>query len=118
MPPPSADDLPGRSAPEPRQSRGGGKRRQGNARKRYLLVACTNLLTYCFLGRPVLGAFSRTCSGTALVHDRYQNYDSIPGVKHQLCCAHILHEFQDVAGHTGRDLAGPGPRSWVRTHVG
>jgi transposase len=27
--PPSADDLPGKTAPQPRKSRGGGKRRQG-----------------------------------------------------------------------------------------
>jgi hypothetical protein len=34
-------------------------------------------------------------SGTVLVHDRYQNYDAIPGVLHQLCCAHILRDLED-----------------------
>jgi transposase len=32
-----------------------------------------------------------------LVHDRYQNYDAIPGVLHQLCCAHILRDLEDAA---------------------
>jgi len=27
-------------------------------------------------------------SGTVVVHDRYQNYDAIPGLIHQLCCQH------------------------------
>ena len=32
-----------------------------------------------------------------LVHDRYQNYDAIPGVLHQLCCQHILRDLEDAA---------------------
>jgi hypothetical protein len=36
-------------------------------------------------------------SGAVLVHDRYQNYDAIPGVLHQLCCAHILRDLEDAA---------------------
>jgi hypothetical protein len=32
-----------------------------------------------------------------LVHDRYKNYDAIPGVLHQLCCAHILRDLEDAA---------------------
>jgi hypothetical protein len=27
-------------------------------------------------------------SAAVLVHDRYQNYDAIPGVLHQLCTQH------------------------------
>src|SRR5207244_424684 len=78
----SADETPIRAGPGPK------------TRKRYLLVACTNLLTYYFLGDRSL----KTCqafvfpdmSGTVVVHDRYQNYDAIPGLIHQLCAAHIL----------------------------
>jgi len=33
--------------------------------------------------------------GSVVVHDRYQNYDAIPGLVHQLCTAHIL---RDLAG--------------------
>ncbi len=36
-------------------------------------------------------------SGSVLVHDRYQNYDAIAGVLHQLCCAHILRDLEDAA---------------------
>lgn len=36
-------------------------------------------------------------SATVLVHDRYQNYDAIPGVLHQLCCQHILRDLEDAA---------------------
>jgi hypothetical protein len=32
---------------------------------------------------------------TVVVHDRYQNYDAIPGLIHQLCCQHLL---RDLAG--------------------
>jgi transposase len=43
----------------------------------------------------------RSCSpdlsGTVLVRDRYQNYDAIPGVLHQLCTQHILRDLQDAA---------------------
>ena len=33
--------------------------------------------------------------GSVVVHDRYQNYDAIPGLIHQLCAQHIL---RDLAG--------------------
>ena len=36
-------------------------------------------------------------SATVLVHDRYQNYDAIPGVLHQLCCQHLLRDLEDAA---------------------
>ena len=32
-----------------------------------------------------------------IVHDRYQNYDAIPGVLHQLCTQHILRDLEDAA---------------------
>jgi len=83
----SADETPVRAGPGPK------------ARKRYLLVACTSLLTYYFLGDRSLKTFTAfvlpDMGGTVVVHDRYQNYDAIPGLIHQLCTAHIL---RDLAG--------------------
>jgi len=32
-----------------------------------------------------------------IVHDRYQNYDKISGVIHQLCCSHLLRDLEDAA---------------------
>ena len=85
----SADETPIRVGPGPR------------TRKRYLLVACTNLLTYYFLGDRSMKTFAAfvlpDMGGAVVVHDRYQNYDAIPGLIHQLCAQHIL-----------RDLAGAG----------
>ena len=56
-------------------------------RKRYLLVACTNLLTYYFLGDRSLATFKAfvfpDLTGV-VVHDRYQNYDKFPGITHQI----------------------------------
>ena len=72
-------------------------------RKKYLLVACTNLLTCYFLGDRSLGSFREFVfadlgdGGTVLVHDRYQNYDAMPGVLHQLCTQHILRDLEDCA---------------------
>jgi transposase len=83
----SADETPIRAGPGPK------------ARKKYLLVACTNLLTYYFLGDRSLKTFTAfvlpDMGGTVVVHDRYQNYDAIPGLIHQLCTQHIL---RDLAG--------------------
>src|SRR5450631_4913156 len=84
-----ADETPIRAGPGPR------------SRKRYLLVACTHLLTYYFLGDRGMKTFSAfvlpDMGGTVVVHDRYQNYDAIPGLIHQLCAQHIL---RDLAGAT------------------
>jgi hypothetical protein len=72
-------------------------------RKRYLLVACTNLLTCFFLGDRTLDSFGKFVfadlgDGKAvLVHDRYANYDAMPGVLHQLCTQHILRDVEDCA---------------------
>ena len=64
-------------------------------------MACTNLLTCYFLGDRSMKTFNAfvfpDLSGAVLVHDRYQNYDAIPGVVHQLCCAHILRDLEDAA---------------------
>jgi len=32
-----------------------------------------------------------------VVHDRYQNYDAIPGLIHQLCTQHLLRDLADAA---------------------
>ncbi|MGH3226785.1 MAG: IS66 family transposase [Streptosporangiaceae bacterium] len=62
------------------------------AKKKYLLVACTNLLTYFFPGGRPMETFDYfvfpDLSGSVIVHDRYQNYGKIPGVLHQLCTQH------------------------------
>jgi transposase len=84
-----ADETPLRVGPGPK------------TRKKYLLVACTNLLTCYFLGDRSMKTFDAfvfpDLSGTVLVHDRYQNYDAIPGVLHQLCTQHILRDLEDAA---------------------
>ena len=75
-----ADETPMRVGPGPRAS------------KKYLHVACTSLLTYFFLGDRSMKTFDAfvfpDLSAAVLVHDRYQNYDAIPGVLHQLCTQH------------------------------
>jgi hypothetical protein len=84
-----ADETPVRVGPGPK------------TRKRYLLVACTSLLTYFFLGDRSMKSFDAfvfpDLSATVLVHDRYQNYDAIPGVLHQLCTQHLLRDLEDAA---------------------
>jgi hypothetical protein len=84
-----ADETPIRVGPGPK------------TRKRYLLVACTSLLTYFFLGDRSMkasGAFVfPDLSAAVLVHDRYQNCDAVPGVVHQLCTQHLLRDLEDAA---------------------
>jgi transposase len=69
----SADETPIRVGPGPK------------TRKRYLLVACTRLLTYYFLGDRSLATFDAfvfpDLAGVVVVHDRYQNY-----VRHEAHC--------------------------------
>jgi transposase len=85
----SADETPIRVGPGPK------------SRKKYLLVACTRLLTYYFLGDRSLKTFAAfvlpDMDGAVIVHDRYRNYDAIPGLIHQLCCQHLLRDLADVA---------------------
>jgi transposase len=83
-----ADETPIRVGPGPK------------TRKKYLLVACTNLLTCYFLGDRSLATFEAfvfpDLTGV-VVHDRYQNYDKFPGITHQLCCQHLLRDLADAA---------------------
>jgi hypothetical protein len=83
------DETPLRAGPGPK------------SRKKYLQVACTNLLTYYFLGDRDLASFKdfvySDLHGTVVVHDRYQNYDSFAGISHQLCCQHLLRDLEDAA---------------------
>jgi transposase len=94
-----ADETPIRVGPGPK------------ARKRYLLVACTKLLTYYFLGDRSLATFGAfvfpDLAGVVIVHDRYQNYDAFPGIIHQLCAAHLLRDLADAA-ETYPDAIWPG----------
>jgi transposase len=84
----SADETPIRVGPGPK------------TRKRYLLVACTSLLTYYFLGDRSGKTFAAfvfpDLHGVVVVHDRYQNYDSFPGLLHQLCTQHLLRDLADA----------------------
>ena len=83
------DETPLRAGPGPKRN------------KKYLQVACTNLLTYYFLGERTLPSFKdfiySDLHGTVIVHDRYVNYDHFDGVSHQLCTAHILRDIEDAA---------------------
>jgi hypothetical protein len=83
-----ADETPIRCGPGPK------------SRKRYLLVACTSLLTYYALGDRSMATFEAfvfpDLTGV-IVHDRYCNYDKFPGVTHQLCPAHLLRDVEDAA---------------------
>jgi hypothetical protein len=83
------DETPVRSGPGPK------------TRKKYLHVACTNLLTCYFLGDRDLASFKgfiySDLHGTVVVHDRYQNYDCFDGISHQLCTQHLLRDLEDAA---------------------
>jgi transposase len=85
----SADETPVRVGPGPK------------SRKRYLLVACTSLLTYYFLGDRSMKTFTAfvlpDMDRAVVVHDRYQNYDAIPGLIHQLCCQHLVRDLAAAA---------------------
>jgi hypothetical protein len=73
--------------------------------ERYLLVACTELYTHYLLGDRSLETFTAFVvtdlaeSGSVIVHDRYQNYDStaLGPLVHQLCTAHLLRDLDDAA---------------------
>ena len=93
------DETPVRSGPGP------------EAKKRYLQVACTSLLTYYFPGDRDLPSFKDfICSGlrgAVIVHDRYVSYDRFTGVSRQLCTAHLLGDIEDAA-RTCPDAIWPG----------
>jgi hypothetical protein len=71
--------------------------------ERYLLVACTELYTHYLLGDRSLATFTALgvtdLTGSVIVHDRYQNYDSaqLGTLVHQLCCQHLLRDLADAA---------------------
>jgi hypothetical protein len=83
--------------------------------KKYLLVAATELYTHYLLGGRDLDTFKAfvladlAATGTVVVHDRYQNYDSteFEGLLHQLCCAHLLRDLAGAA-ETYPDAIWPG----------
>jgi transposase len=83
------DETPVRAGPGPK------------SRKKYLQVACTDLLTCYFLGDRDLASFKgfiySDLHGTVIVHDRYANYDAFDGISHQLCCQHLLRDLEDAA---------------------
>ncbi len=83
------DETPIRSGPGPKP-----------AKKKYLQVACTNLLTLYYLGERTLDSFEdfiySDLSGIVVVHDRYVNYDHFDGITHQLCTAHLLRDIEDA----------------------
>ena len=83
------DETPLRAGPGPK------------AKKKYLQVACTSLLTYYFLGGRDLPSFRQfvysDLHGTVVVHDRYVNYDAFDGISHQLCTQHLLRDLEDAA---------------------
>ncbi|MGH3406577.1 MAG: IS66 family transposase [Streptosporangiaceae bacterium] len=100
----SADETPIRVGPGPR------------TRKRYLMVACTSLLTFYFLGGRSMKTFTAfvlpDLSGTVVVHDRYQNYDKFPGLIHQLCTARLLRDLADAGPRRRRRAADQGVPAW------
>jgi hypothetical protein len=93
------DETPVRAGPGPKTA------------KKYLLVACTTMLTYYFLGNRDLASFKgfiySDLHAAVVVHDRYQNYDSFDGISHQLCCQHLLRDLEDAA-QTYPDAIWPG----------
>ena len=93
------DETPLRAGPGPK------------TRKKYLQVACTDLLTYYFLGGRDLRSFRNfvysDLHGTVVVHDRYVNYDAFDGISHQLCTQHLLRDLEDAA-QTYPDAIWPG----------
>jgi transposase len=71
--------------------------------ERYLLVAATELYTHYLVGDRSLDTFTafvvKDLTGSVIVHDRYQNYDSakLGTLVHQLCCAHLLRDLDGAA---------------------
>jgi len=70
---------------------------------KYLLVACTELLTHYLLGDRDMATFKAFVVSEltgVVVHDRYQNYDSAKlgrTLTHQLCTAHLLRDLASAA---------------------
>jgi len=71
-------------------------------RKKWLLVACTPLLTHYALAdrnTASFAAFVLPDLTGVMVHDRYHVYDHprLGSHTHQLCCAHLLRDLADAA---------------------
>ncbi|MGH3564428.1 MAG: IS66 family transposase [Pseudonocardia sp.] len=68
--------------------------------ERYLLVAATEFYTHYLVGDRSLDTFTAfvvtDLTGSVIVHDRYQNYDStkLATLIHHLCCAHLLRDLE------------------------
>jgi len=84
------DETPVRAGPGPKW------------RKKWLLVACTPLLTYYQVADRNTASFAAfvlpDLTGT-VIHDRYHVYDHprLGALTHQLCCAHLLRDLADAA---------------------
>ncbi|MBF8194700.1 IS66 family transposase, partial [Nonomuraea sp. K274] len=70
--------------------------------KKYLLVACNQLLTWYMLGGRDMATFKQFVLAEVtgvVVHDRYQIYDATNlGTRdHQLCAAHLIRDLEDCA---------------------
>ena len=72
--------------------------------KGYLHVACTELYTHFLLGDRSMKTFRQFVyrdlePDAVIVHDRYQNYDSVQlgSLKHQWCLAHVLRDLAAAA---------------------
>ena len=93
------DETPLRAGPGPK------------TRKKYLQVACTNLLTYYFLGGRDLPSFRdfvySDLHGTVIVHDRYVNYDALRRRQPPAVHPHLLRDIEDAA-QTYPDAIWPG----------
>src|SRR3954468_4553126 len=69
----------------------------------FIDAAATELYTHYLLGDRSLTTFKAfvvaELTGSVIVHDRYQNYDSaaLGTLVHQLCCAHLLRDLDDAA---------------------
>lgn len=80
--------------------------------EKYLLVACTELYTSYLVGDRDMATFKAfviaDLTGSVIVHDRYQNYDSaeLGELIHQLCCQHLLRDVDD-AGEVYPDAEWP-----------
>src|SRR5260370_1838995 len=68
-----------------------------SAKKKYLQVACTNLLILYYLGERTLDSFEdfiySALSATVVVHDPHVNYHHFDCITPQLCTAHTLPEL-------------------------
>jgi transposase len=88
-----ADETPIRCGPGPK------------SRKRYLLVACTHLLTYGMVGDRSLAAFKSSCSPTCPAPSSCttatRTMTSSPALPISFCLAHLLRDVEDAQCYPG-----------------